>query len=232
MDEINGEALKPVDPMVWSPELYGEIIPLEVPWSVDYIYGAGVVLPPEDYSWLVAVLVTIATLLFFLFLGAVTFKKRYQGKRLFKGAFKELSIKVKLNGKEIKSEQHKPDDKPRENTKPEDKPDQQKFEDKTKDKSEDRSEDKSEDKSEGRPEDKIKDRLEDKIKDRLEDKTESETEDKRKENIQFENDEEFENIENNVELQEQRKSRKQKKNINIRTHEGGNGDNRENRGKH
>ena len=79
------------NPLVWNPMLYGTITPLEVPWNVDYIYGEGVVLPPKDYSGLIVIFSAIAITTFFLFLGAVSFRKKHKGQRLFQGVFKDLS---------------------------------------------------------------------------------------------------------------------------------------------
>jgi len=91
IDEVPVITPQPADPLLWNPILYGTITPLEVPWNVDYLYGAGVVLPPKDYSWLIAVFVTIAIVSFFLFLGIVSFRKKHKGKRLFEGVFKEFA---------------------------------------------------------------------------------------------------------------------------------------------
>ncbi len=93
--DITGEvpAITPEasDPLAWSPAMYGTIIPLEVPWNVDYIYGKGVVLPPQDYSWLIVILVATAIVSFFLFLGVVSFRKKHRGHRLFKGVFQDIA---------------------------------------------------------------------------------------------------------------------------------------------
>jgi hypothetical protein len=82
-----------IDPLVWSITLYGTITPLEVPWDVDYVYGEGVVLPPKNYAWIIAIAVTVAIIAFFLFLGFASFRKRHKGHRLFKAAVPDLSNK-------------------------------------------------------------------------------------------------------------------------------------------
>ncbi len=74
------------DPLIWDIVLYGAVTPLEVPWDVGYIYGEGVVLPPANYSWIIAICVALAVTLFFLFLGAVSFQKRHKGHHLFRGS--------------------------------------------------------------------------------------------------------------------------------------------------
>ena len=57
------------------------------------MYGEGVVLPPKNYTWVIAIAVTIAIIAFFLFLGVVSFRKRHKGNRLFKAAVPDLSKK-------------------------------------------------------------------------------------------------------------------------------------------
>ncbi len=81
------------DLMIWSPEIYGTIVPLEVPWNVDYVYGAGVVLPPKDYSWIIVLCITAAILVFFITISAISFRKRHQGKKLFKSILTEIKRK-------------------------------------------------------------------------------------------------------------------------------------------
>lgn len=104
-DEIPEITPPVVNPLVWSPGLYGTIIPLEVPWNVDYVYGAGVVAPPRDYSWIITVFVTIAIVLFFLFLGVVSFRKKHKGQRLFKGVFNDIFKKRRKTNEPEKIEQ-------------------------------------------------------------------------------------------------------------------------------
>lgn len=86
-----------IDPMTWTPIIYGEILPLEVPWDVDYIYGSGVVLPPVDYSWIIILSITIAIILFFLLISLASFKKKHQGSNLFKGMYLEIKKLVKAS---------------------------------------------------------------------------------------------------------------------------------------
>lgn len=93
--EPAGSTSGKTDELAWSPALYGEIIPLEVPWNVDYVYGKGVVLPPKDYTWIVAVAVSVAVVLFFVFLAMVSFKRNHQGHTLFKDIFETIGRKLK-----------------------------------------------------------------------------------------------------------------------------------------
>ncbi|MHB1483594.1 MAG: RCC1 domain-containing protein [Saccharofermentanales bacterium] len=79
------------DPLLWAPDLYGTINPLEVPWDVDYIYGAGIITPPVDYSWMIALIITIVIVAFFLFLGIAAFKKKNRGHKLFRDEPKNLA---------------------------------------------------------------------------------------------------------------------------------------------
>lgn len=90
------------DPLWWSPELYGTITPLEVPWDVDYIYGAGVIKPPEDNSWLIALGITAVTIAFFMFLGITAFKKKNRGHRLFGDLIKVKKSSGDMEKPEVK----------------------------------------------------------------------------------------------------------------------------------
>jgi hypothetical protein len=89
------------DPLVWTPEIYGSITVMEVPWNVDYIYGKGVVLPPKDNSWITAIVITMAVFLLIAFLASKSFRKTHIGKRLFKDVKLFKNIKTK-GGKNIK----------------------------------------------------------------------------------------------------------------------------------
>lgn len=93
--------IKKDNPLVWTPENYGLITVMEVPWNVDYIYGKGVVLPPKDNSWITAIVITLVVFLLIAFLASKSFRKTHTGKRLFKDVKLFKNIKDK-GGKNIK----------------------------------------------------------------------------------------------------------------------------------
>jgi alpha-tubulin suppressor-like RCC1 family protein len=67
----------------WTPEAYGSIQKLEVPWDVDHIYGMGSILPPSDFSWIIAGAVTIFVILVFVFIGVSTFRRNHRKKAYY-----------------------------------------------------------------------------------------------------------------------------------------------------
>ena len=75
------------DELRWSTDLYGMTDPPEVPWDVDYIYGAGVVLPPKDRSIAVAVTVTVSVTIVFVLFGLASFRRTHKGHGLFEELF-------------------------------------------------------------------------------------------------------------------------------------------------
>lgn len=68
--------------LVWTPGKYGEIEYLEVPWDVDYIYGPMTVLPPRDYSWIYAILITTFVSAIFIAAAILAFKKNHKDIRI------------------------------------------------------------------------------------------------------------------------------------------------------
>ncbi len=89
----------------WSAENYGEIEKLEVPWDVDYIYGIGTVMPPPDNSLIIAMLVTLIVLAFFMMIGILAFKKNHKDIRIFGDIIRFRSRKYfKENDKKTISE--------------------------------------------------------------------------------------------------------------------------------
>lgn len=93
--EIPVAKVKASDPFAWTADMYGSVTVMEVPWNVDYIYGKGVVLPPDDNSWITAIVVTIAVFLLIAFLASKSFRKTHTGKRLFKDVKLIKHIKVR-----------------------------------------------------------------------------------------------------------------------------------------
>jgi len=71
------------DRFSWSAELYGEIEKLEVPWDVDHIYGIGVVMPPKDNTLIIAILITLFVMAFFLVVGILAFRRNHKDIRIF-----------------------------------------------------------------------------------------------------------------------------------------------------
>ncbi|MHB8961578.1 MAG: RCC1 domain-containing protein [Saccharofermentanales bacterium] len=84
--EVSGSA--DIDYLRWSPDLYVGIHPPEVPWNVDYIYGPGVVLPPEDNSINVAVGITVTVIVLFLLISLVSFRRTHKGHGLIEEIFR------------------------------------------------------------------------------------------------------------------------------------------------
>lgn len=58
-----------------NPIIYGDIIPLEVPWDIEYIYGTDEVLPPKDNSLLVASAITASFVILFILVGLSSFNR-------------------------------------------------------------------------------------------------------------------------------------------------------------
>ncbi len=56
----------------------------EVPWDVDYLYGAGVVKPPPDRTIYIAVGITVLVFLLFILFSFANFRRTHKGHRLFR----------------------------------------------------------------------------------------------------------------------------------------------------
>lgn len=82
------------DPHVWDPKYYGSVVPLEVPWNVDYIYTDDPVLPPKDNSLRNALIITASVIIFFILIGLSGFKRTHKGHSMIKGLFMPASSHI------------------------------------------------------------------------------------------------------------------------------------------
>ncbi|MHB1452868.1 MAG: RCC1 domain-containing protein [Saccharofermentanales bacterium] len=82
------EGTADIDYLRWNPVLYSKLQPPEVPWDVDYIYGPGVVPPPDDNSVEIAIGVTVSVIVISLLFSLTNFRRNHKGHGLIEEIFR------------------------------------------------------------------------------------------------------------------------------------------------